>query len=397
MFRYSCTAFFKLVFSPALCLSVIFPLIVSCISKDSEKTSKVLADDSYPRVRCNGRNTRSDEVTITDLEFIDSNNVGEYLLEGRCKEEDELVKVTVNGYPTEKTPKCDRRRWKITLDLTYVATEGDTVTFQVTHNRKRLCQEARVAFLGPKNYIPIPALDDYYESSFYVMKYEAKLVGEGTASKAISEPAKYPISRVTHQEAELLCQSNGSRYELMKNSQWQTIVRYIESEDRNWSQGRSSPSDNNILNCGISRGSPQEASSSDSKDCAIGFCDSKWDINKRTHFLPNERKIWDMCGNVGEMMLDKYKERTSFRGYIYELSSDLKKLFGPKRTYSVVNANRRSTTWNLGYADIKKDNDLIVRGLPGRDAGIFSVDITSDQESRRGYKHDIGFRCVYIP
>ena len=156
------------------------------------------------------------------------------------------------------------------------------------------------------------------------------------------------------------------------------------------------PSNNNALNCGIAQGAAQEASS-DSNDCAATFCESNWDINKRTHFLPGGNKIWDMCGNVGEIMKDKYKENISFRGYIYDLSSDLKKLFGPKRTYSIVNAGRRSTTWNLGYANIKRGHDLIIRGLPGRDAGIFSVDITSDQESRRSYGHDIGFRCVFVP
>ena len=385
----------KLFFPSALCLAIISPFIISCTSRDSGKSSRVLIDGSP--IQCSSRNTYSDELTITELEIVDSGNVGKYPLEGRCEEEDKLITVTVNGYKTEKTPKCDRGRWEINLDLTEVITEGNTVAFHATHNRGRLCKEARVAFRGPKNYIPISASDDYDESSFYVMKYEAKLEGEKTASKAVSEPTGYPISRITHQEALLLCQNNGSRYELMKNSQWQTIVRAIEDENKNWSQGHHSPSDNNTLNCGIARGIPQEASSNDSNDCATTFCDSNWDINRRTHFLPNGKKIWDMCGNVGEMMKNRYNENDSFKGYVYQLSSDLKKLFGPKKTYSIVNASRRSTTWNLGYADIDRGNDLIIRGLPGRDAGIFSVNITSDQVSRRGSGHDVGFRCVYTP
>lgn len=394
MFRYIFADFFKNVFPSVLGLATIFPLIISCTSRDSKRGTRVLVDGPS-QTRCHIRSGYSDELTITEPEIVDSGNVGEYLLEGRCEEEDELVKVTVNGYETEKNPKCDRGRWEITLDLTDVITEGKTIAFHATHNRRRSCREAQVTFQGPRNYIPIPALDDYDESSFYVMKYEAKLAGEKLSSKAVSEPAGYPISPITHQESLLLCENNGSRYEVMLNSHWQAIVRHIEGQDRNWSQGRPSPSDNNTLSCGNNRGTPQEASS-DSNDCAVTSCDSNWDINKRTHFLPGGKKIWDMCGNVGEMMQDKYKENTSFRGYIYELSSDFKQLFGPKRTYSIVNASRRSTTWNLGYANIKRGNDLIVRGLPGRDAGIFSVDITSDQESRRG-KHDIGFRCVFVP
>ncbi len=349
------------------------------------------------RTSCGRRDSYSDEVSITDLEFIDSNNVGEYKLKGRCEQRNELVYVTVNGYKTSSIPKCDKKRWEITLDLTSVAHEGDAVTFQITHNKRKLCKEVRVAFLGPKNYIPISPLEDYYESGFYVMKYEAKVNERGRSAKALSDPAGSPTTMVTHKEAQTLCQNNGSRFDLIRNEQWQNIARSIEEVDENWSQGRSIPTDDNTLNCGVARGIPKAASARDSDDCAARSCESKWDINRRTHILSNGERIWDICGNVGEIMKDKYRRNEQFKGYIYDLSSTLKKLFGPKRNYSLARANRRSATWGLGYAAINRNKDLIVRGIPGRDAGIFSVDVTSDQTNRRGYGRDIGFRCVYVP
>ena len=167
----------------------------------------------------------------------------------------------------------------------------------------------------------------------------------------------------------------------------------IEEVDENWSQGRATNSDGNVLNCGVSRGYPQEALN----ECAEESCVPDWDVNRRTHILPGsgEEKIWDICGNVGEMMQDKYRANETFRGYIYQLSSALTKLFGPDTKYSVVNASRRSNTWNLGYAEIRRGSDLIVRGSPGRDAGIFSVDVTNDQDNYRSAAGDVGFRCVF--
>ena len=398
--------FFKLGFFSFLTVLV---AVISCSPKDNNNnTARVLTNepietskedtdkDSYSRTECSQEEAYSDELSIENLKFVDSNNVGKFLLQGRCKAKNELIYVTVNGYKTSNNPKCDKSRWKVTLDLTPVATEESSVIFHLSHNQDSLCKKVRVSFLGPRNYIPISSVDDHYESSFYVMKYEAKVEGQGSSAKAVSVPAGQPASRISYKEALTLCQNNGSRYDLIQNLQWQNIALAIEEINENWSQGHSLPSDSNTLNCGLFKGNPREASSNDSQDCAVTFCDSGWDQNRRTHLLPSGR-IWDICGNVGEIMKDKYRKDNSFDDYVYQLSSQLKQLFGPKKTYKIVNANRRSNTWNLGYAKIKKGYDLIVRGLPGREAGIFSVDITSDQASRRSYSGDIGFRCVYTP
>ena len=348
---------------------------------------------------CRRGDTQSDELSVRELDFVDSNNVGSYFLKGTCEKNKSLVYITVSGYELNRNPKCANRRWEVYLDLTAIIAEQGEATFEITHNKESICRSARVAFSGPKNYIPIPPLKGYYESGFYVMKYEARIERKGSSYVAVSTPKDLPARRVTYQEALQLCQNNGSRYDLIKNSQWQNIARHIESVDENWSEGLATPSDDNALNCGVFSGPPKAASSNDRDDCASSKCASNWDKKRRTHFLPNGEVIWDICGNLAEMMKDKYKREEDFDDYVYLLSSGLKRLFGPKKNYAAVSTNRRDSRWNLGYAKIDSSYDLIVRGAPGDSAGVFSVDVTSDQaqrSSRRG-SGQTGFRCVYIP
>lgn len=371
------------------------PVKVDTTTEPTE--SEDLEIDSYSQTRCRKGDIYSEEVSLRNLDFVDSTNVGEYPLQGECEVDDALVYVTVNGYGISRNPKCDNGRWKVDMDLTSIATEEENVVFHITHNKESICKEVRVAFLGPRNYIPVPPLEDFYKSGFYVMKYEAKIDGRGASTAAISKAEGKPLSRVSYEEALELCQNNGSRYDLMRNDQWQTIARNIEQVAENWAEGRSTPSDNNTLNCGLFRGNPLPADEDDDNDCASASCASGWDENRRTHWLNNGEKIWDMCGNLGEMMKDKYREDEAFEDFVYNFPRSLKKIFGPKRTYRLVNAGRRSNDWNLGYAKIDEEKNLIIRGAPAKEAGIFSVDISSDQTNRRAFRSDVGFRCVYIP
>ena len=355
----------------------------------------------YRPATCDRRSDRSNDFEIEGLDFIDSSNIGRYALEGRCKG-DGLIHVEVNGLRAEKAPKCRGSRWKMLLNLAPLANTGEISEFDfyITYNRETICRSARMAFIAPeKNYVPIEPIRDQHESSFYVMKYEAKLKRD-TNEKAVSVPEGKPLQRVSYREAVRLCENNGSRYRLIENDQWQNIVLSIEKVNENWSSGRSSPTDNNRLNCGVARTSPKPASSNDSDDCAERECDSGWDENRRTHLLPGGHKIWDICGNVGEIMRDKYKLSESFKGHVHSLPRRLKKLFGPKRNYSVDtggrSASRRDNNWNLGFVEVKSGKNLIIRGMPGRFSGIFSAEATQDQDVRRSSSL-IGFRCVFIP
>ena len=348
-------------------------------------------------------NNSRDSVSFSGkYDYVDSINVGNYELKGRCKERDQVVSIKVNGYPISEDPACNRGRWELVLDLSSVATSEKKIFFEAHHNGGTACVKALVGFLGPKNYIPVPYIEDQYEGSFYVMKYEAKIENKGTSeAKAISKPEEEPLTRISHADAVKLCRNNGSRYDLIQNSQWQNIALSIEETDINWSKGRPSLVDNNSLNCGIVRGSPQPANDDDRDDCADSSCSKNWDFKRRTHLLSNGAVIWDMCGNVAELMKDKYSVNKSFKGYIFELTEQLKNLFGPDRTYKTgddkAKRNRNNHYWGLGKADIESGHNLIIRGGgSSSEHGIFSVSITGDQNSRSSH-HQVGFRCVYIP
>ena len=398
--------------------------LISCNDSPSSikktKTIKVLVDEERQynfrdsdireekrnsRSSCRESNTRSRVISLTrDLDYIDSNNVGNYKLRGRCEERNRVVTIKINGYRISEDPSCNRGRFELELDLSTVASTEENIFLEISHNGETICKEIRVGFLGPKNYIPVPYREDYYESSFYVMKYEAKLEGRGSSSaKAVSKAEDNPITRVSYDDAVKLCRNNGPRYDLISNSQWQNIALSIEETDINWSRGRRSLADNNALNCGVSLGRAKAANSDDRNDCADSSCKSQWDYKRRTHILRNGQTIWDLCGNVGEIMKDKYTLNVSFDGYIFDLSGRLKSLFGPNRTYRTGtdrNRNRRDTYyWGLGEANIDADHNLIVRGANGRGRsgnGIFSVSIRQDQDGRR-VLNQLGFRCVYIP
>ena len=341
-----------------------------------------------------------DALTVREFEYVDSHNVGAYELRGRCSKRDRPVSIEINGYPISDNPYCDRRRWQVFLDLAPVADEGDIVSFRISHAGSVLCKDVRVAFTGPKNYVPISSLEDYFESGFYAMKYEAKLKEAGVSSKAVSAPEGRPITRVSHSEAVRLCQNNGSRYDLMTNAQWQNIARAIEDIDDNWSKGKARAIEGNMLNCGIHAGLPKEASSNDDNDCGGRDCGSGWHFSRRTHYLPKAR-IWDMCGNVGEIMKDKKPRSFSFDGAAYLMTDEVKRIFGPKKKYDILSGRgtRRTSHWGLGYAKTRGSGDMIIRGgqVNRRYMGIFSVDLTEKREGRVSAIGNVGFRCVFNP
>ena len=348
------------------------------------------------RSGCNDEIRRGEpKITLkTDLDYVDSRNAGKYEMEGRCSETNRLVTIEVNGYKISKNPFCQRGKWKVFLNLTSLAAKKDTIFFRISHGEDAnvICQEVRVAFSCKKNYIPIPSNEDFYDSSFCVMKYEAKLED----GKAVSQPEGRPLTRISHSNAIDLCRANGSRYDLITNDQWQNIARLIEKENKNWSSGKARVSAGNSLNCGVNVGAPKAASNDDKDDCAGSKCGSKWHYKRRTHFLPNG-VIWDICGNVGEMMKDANKSKYSFSDYVYKMNASVRKKFGPKKDYSGTGSElRRNQYWGLGYANLKSGKSLIIRGGQHRSAGVFSANLQYNQDrSRLG--HNTGFRCVYIP
>ena len=342
--------------------------------------------------------------------------MGAYEIKGYCPYSGRYVEISVNGVPVDKKPVCKRRHFKLDLDLTSLLhTRPERAVFRLTQMGSNvLCKSVRVSFRCPENYVPVPGLKGYYESSFCAMKYEAKL-RDKNAGRASSIPELKPVSNASYEDAKALCRANGPQYDLITNDQWQTIARHIEEEDSNWSTGRSSVSSDNMLNCGVHQGAPKAASSNDEDYCASAvYCKKgQWSYYKRTHVLPGGHIIWDLCGNVGEMMKDAFhgaRGKYKFKNHVYLLDDSVflteirlnfgnasaKKRFGPRRRYDqVIGKNvKRNHYLGLGYADLSKGKSLIIRGGQSRNAGIFSVNLDKDQDD---YAFKLGFRCVYTP
>lgn len=400
----------KVFFRSLLFISAVLLVCFSCGGPDKKKTVSVRHSPEKDTISCDKQGEREGpEVSITSrLEFVDSQNAGEYLLKGRCSQRKQEVQITVNDFvndfPLKEYPVCKNGRWEVSLDLTGLAGEGmEKIQFKVRQGKRSnvACKEVKVAFGCPENYVPVPPLEDYYENAFCVMKYEAK-VPDKNDPKALSVPEGQPVSSVSHEVAVKLCRNNGNRYDLIKNEQWQTIVRHIEEEDENWFSGRASRTQGNFLNCGVNTGRPQEASLNDEDNCNHSSCTGESrNYYSRTHFLPGGHVIWDLCGNVGEMMKDENKASYSFRDPVYLLKGDAKDRFGPKKEYAETESNRRlqrrgeGRYWGLGEAELSRDGSLIIRGAQSVNAGIFSVSLERGQDSR--IPNNVGFRCVYIP
>lgn len=361
---------------------------------NNEETINDEDEDRQSFSRC-GENYRDGELSIEEFDYIDSQNITNYEISGDCDKKGERIDIKVNGHELKQSPYCSGRKWEVTINLNPAIAESDEhVSFEISNGYEDVCANVRLTFSNPKNYIAIPGLEGYYKNTFFVMKYEAKYSSD--KKKAVSTPNDRPIVNVGHAEAVKLCRSNGSRYRLMSNEQWQNIARDIASIDENWKEGTISAIDGNEINCGVRSASGyREASSSDSDDCASSSCGNDWHRDRRTHFLSTGQVIWDICGNAGEIVRDKYTGLAdlSFDGLIYKITGKLKELFGPKKGYS--NGDRHNNYLGFGEATIKKSKTLIIRG-GGRYPGIFSVQVEGDIEDTRT-RNNVGFRCVYIP
>ena len=346
----------------------------------------------------------SPEVSLINTENITSTNIGSYKLSGKCSDNERPISVKVNGYLISNNPLCDKRYWEVFLDLSSLESD-DKISLEISHGKDSnvICEEPKVSFSCPKNYIAVaPLIEETSrrypysrEATFCVMKYEAKVL----SGHATSQPEGRPVVNISHQEAQELCRVNGSRYDLISNTQWQVLAHNIESQGENWSTGTRGPMSGNILNCGISAGIARAA---DNECDPHHKCGSGWHYKKRTHILPNNQLIWDVCGNAGEMMRDKNPlNRKSYAGarlndYIYKITNeDLKEDFGPWQFYGSQEANglKHFKYSGLGHINIDSKGEVIVRGAQHTSAGIYSTILKGPFRQGRA----VGFRCVYNP
>lgn len=415
----------------------------SCLDNNNYESAREYPTDRFTdnrtnSVRCSGSgsSSRGGDISISKSDDISSSNAGEYRVSGHCERSNEPVQISVENKSLEKV--CSGGRWSATLDVTSVVQRQDTVSISVSSSGSSACVAVDNRFNCPEGYIPVPRLAGYTERDFCVMEYEAsseyrrndryssgrygsnsgyggynsnsRTRGYNSNSrsggyneddeyyfdKAISRSGNDPWTEISHGEAQQKCQNNGIGYNLITNDDWQTIARHIESEHFNWSEGRAVVRANNILNVGV-------ALTGASGSSRRGGSSSRWEIQKRTHSLPNAEEIWDFSGGVWELISDTVSAlgiRSEGNKTISELSGENKRFFGPKSNYnSLSDRSIRETPGGLGQARLSSVRDYVARGggSSERDLGVFSVRADIDSNRSGSALRGIGFRCIFRP
>lgn len=271
----------------------------------------------------------------------------------------------------------------------------------------------------PSGYLAVqPNTAVLVTSAFCVAKYEMKNNG---SDSAVSEVTGTPWVNISRDDgggtppgpgAITRCRNIGAGYDLISNAQWQAVAREIEQVQSagvyvNWSNG--SIDGANALNRGHSDNVPPNAlaASTDSDPCfGTGNAGCADNTNfeftqKRTHTLASGETIWDIAGNVWELVKGDIAAGPPFEGvntFISQLPwiADLNRpeMWGPFGGYVSKNSGNFG---GLGYGYLGFSGGGIFRGgfwSNGPQAGIFSANLNGtslNSDSSRG------FRCVWVP
>ena len=367
--------------------------------------------------------TEPPSVSITNgVPNITSSNAHNLTVEGSCSKEGQPVMVSVGGISPATAPNCTGGSWSVTeLDVT--ALNGESISITADHSSSsgesapQASETVTNSFNCPENFVAVPALTDYTEKSFCVMKYEAKNAGADTTGNAtddipVSKAAGTPYVNL-HRDAFIQkCEGLGASYDLISNDEWQSIARNIENVASNWATGVVGNAGG--LSVGHSDGTPSNplaASSDDNNACentGQTCSSSTWHRERRTHTLSNGEVIWDMSGNVDEWMEDQNSSIFENDSYISQitntnypnpksLSGDTrtpKGHFGPSGDYTDLST---SPYGGLGRGDLGAYGDTgsgIIRGgnySRTVNSGVFSTTLDIQDATPRD---KTGFRCV---
>ena len=377
-------------------LTVFLFLSLSCTQQSSLNRTY----QQFDRETCNANIDRR-TADINELNEISSDNAHNYTVSGTCTRDNSEVKVYIEGHPLDKKPICNRGQWEVSVDITGIINKKERVQVAASQagSSGLLCKNTTNHFICPTGYIGIPQLDQFTYNNFCVMKYEAKSRKSVSSSpynrpiiKAEAIAGGNLIKRVSEEEAFKYCKENGAGYSLINNKEWQTIARHIEQTKVNWSNGSIQIGNGNRLNIGNTSG--QESTSNEND-----INDQKWHLNKRAHKLPNNEYIWDFSGNLEEIVLSNISSLpVEYSGYIYNIPTQLKELFGPDRDYTILDDRERIRGFGgLGFMTANRfEGSLLRGGSNSRTAGIFSGDTTITKDRVKA-RPNIGFRCVYHP
>ena len=369
-------------------------------------------------------NTVPPNVSIANgVPNITSSNAHSFAVEGTCLKEGQPVMVSVGGVSPATAPNCTGGSWSVELDVTALNGESISITADQSSSSgesapPQASETVTNSFICPENFVAVPALTDYTEKSFCVMKHEAKNAGADTTGDAtddipVSKAAGTPWVDINWNNSLQKCEDLGATsYDLISNDEWQSIARNIENVASNWSTGV--VGNEGGLNQGHSDNTPSNplmASSDDNKACentGQTCSSSTWDSQRRTHTLSNGEVIWDMSGNVDEWIKDQNSTIFENTAYISQITNtnypDPKSLSGDTRTPkghfgpSGDHTDLSSSPYGgLGYGALGVFGEEGVGILRGGDYsrnvnnGVFSTRLDIQDAATNG---KIGFRCV---
>ncbi|MEQ1878058.1 MAG: hypothetical protein ABL958_15555 [Bdellovibrionia bacterium] len=255
----------------------------------------------------------------------------------------------------------------------------------------------------PKNYVHVPYRNGYTARDFCVMKYEAKNGG----SIPFSQPGGLPWTGIGRgfgafdaTGARSKCRAVGPGHDLPSNDEWQTIARNIADTGWNWSSGTAY---SGTLSRGLTEATPTTPQAADANDfnACIGTtasCDGNtWDLERRTHKLSNGQVIWDLGGNVNEMVSDNLYDLNVAGNYLSTFGAGaVTTRFG-----AVSNCAVAGSSPYCGYGELLSPSTYmvgtIIRGGATEDAdsgGIFMAILDNYYTATAAW---LGFRCVYRP
>lgn len=300
--------------------------------------------------------------------------------------------------------------------------------------------------LCPANFVKIAANPDYSSAEFCIAKYEMKVstnagspVFDGynggveldvTQYKPESRPFGTPWVKITHANAIDECESLGAGYHLATAREWQIAVREIESVNANWSSGtidsgelNTGHSDSTIsvdaVNSGHAVAGSSTLSAENGTDPYVGTGNNSSQAlgsgkeQKRTHLLKSGEEIWDMAGNVREIVdIDGAGGTLSYTGpsgsnYFEIISAEFSSLinsgittnstllnidwFTPKNSSLIHASNKIGRSYLSGGA---RTDRIITRGAnfgASNFPGIYAVDFDQSSTASSG---SAGFRCI---
>ncbi len=271
----------------------------------------------------------------------------------------------------------------------------------------------------PLNYIPVPR--EYASSDgFCVAKYEMK----NKNSMATSEAAGLPWVNISGKQAQEKCKELGPGYDLISNDQWQWIAKKITENKRNFHVNNDGKWIS--LNRGHTNGYEPLAAEDDDKEVCKGGCATPgtgWRESRRTHFAYEDEVIWDLGGNVKELVRGPPPGYGSFyygsrRPYVYsaELAAairdncvdvsliDYTEYSADAKSFATLVSEAKkakglgaicSGDFFKNFKNSSREPRYLIRGgswLSEDLGGVLAA--TLDDGGDNGGK-DIGFRCVF--